>query len=46
MGYIYVHNGTFSALKEDSPTHAAMWMDLEDVILCNISQTEKKDEKK
>ena len=39
--YMYTMEHFSAFNRKKILTHAAMWMDLEDVILCNISQTEK-----
>ena len=40
--YIYTYNVYYSAIKKDEILpFAAMWMDLENIILGEISQTEK-----
>ena len=39
---VYVHNGTYSAIKEDEiMLFEATWMDQEIVILSEVSQKEK-----
>lgn len=40
--YMYTMEHFSAFNRKKILTHAAMWMDLEDVILCNISQTERK----
>ena len=39
---VYVHNGINSAIKNDEyPPFALMWMELEGIMLSEISQSEK-----
>lgn len=39
---VHIHNGYYSALKgEEILTDAATWMDLEDMMLSEISQSQK-----
>ena len=40
--YVYVYNGRlFSHKKKEILPLATMWMDPEDIMLCEINQTEK-----
>ena len=39
---VYPYNGYYLALKwNEIPTHDTMWMDLEDIMLSEISQSQK-----
>ena len=41
-GYIYTFSGIlFSHKRDDILTHATMWMNLENIMLSEISQTQK-----
>ena len=41
MCYIYIHNGCHSAIRNEILLYAATWMDLENIILREVSQREK-----
>ena len=36
--YIYIHNGYYSAIKNEMMPFAATWMDLEIIILSEVKQ--------
>ena len=38
---IYTYNGILSALKKEMLTHATIWMKLENIMLIEISQSQK-----
>ena len=37
--YTYTHNGCYSAIRNEILSYAATWMDLENIILSKVSQT-------
>ena len=39
--YIYAHNEYYSAIKKNEILHFQIWMGLRDIMLSEISQTEK-----
>jgi hypothetical protein len=42
-GVIYLHDGIlFSLKKEKDCTHATIWMNLEDIVLSEVSQSSKR----
>ena len=38
---VYTHNGILFSFKKEILTPATMWMNLEDIMLCEISQSQK-----